>query len=231
MGTVTINYGSSQTFTITPATGYGVYDVQVDGVSLGGVTSYQFSNVISNHTLAATFAVLPQPPNPSAAVLGIKAGGADDSSGIGIRYLADRYFTGGMIETTSAAIKGTPDASLYQAGRVGNFSYAIPLPNGNYDLTLKFAETTHSSAGQLVFDVLVGGTRVLRDLDIYAVSGKNTALDITFTVKVTEGILNIQFVPKIGEAKINAFLISNASSSPIKPPGRIKRYFTTEPKN
>jgi Na+-transporting methylmalonyl-CoA/oxaloacetate decarboxylase beta subunit len=34
-------------------------------------------------------------------------------------------------------------------------------------------------------------------LDIYAVSGKNTALDITFTVKVTEGILNIQFVPKI----------------------------------
>ena len=135
-----------------------------------------------------------------------------------------------MTETTNSAIKGTTDASLYQAGRIGNFSYAIPLSNGNYDLTLKFAETTYSSSRQRVFDVLVGGNRVLRDFDICAVSGANTALEITFTVQVTGGVLNIQFVPKIGDAKINAFLISSASSSPRKAPGRIKRYITTEPK-
>ena len=54
-GTVTVNRGASQTFTITPATGYHVANVMVDGTSVGAVTSYTFSNVTANHTIAATF--------------------------------------------------------------------------------------------------------------------------------------------------------------------------------
>ena len=34
----TVNYGGSQTFTITPNTGYHIADVGVDGVSVGAVT-------------------------------------------------------------------------------------------------------------------------------------------------------------------------------------------------
>jgi hypothetical protein len=186
---------------------------------------------MSNHTLAANFAALPTPPDPSTVVLGIYAGGSDYTSGNGVHYLGDRYFAGGVTGTTGSAIRGTRDALLYQAGRSGNFSYAIPLANGNYDLTLKFAENTYSSPGQRIFDVLVGGTTVLKDFDIYNVSGKNAALDVTFTVSVRSGILNIQFVPTIGDAQINALLISTASSSPQTPPGRIKRYYTNDPKN
>ncbi|MGA8829158.1 MAG: hypothetical protein WB541_17185, partial [Syntrophobacteraceae bacterium] len=40
---VTVNYGASQTFTIAPATNYQVSAVQVDGSSVGAVTSYTFS--------------------------------------------------------------------------------------------------------------------------------------------------------------------------------------------
>ena len=40
---VTVNSGASQTFTITPATGYHVASVTVDGSSAGAVTTYPFS--------------------------------------------------------------------------------------------------------------------------------------------------------------------------------------------
>jgi hypothetical protein len=56
-GSVMVNQGGSQTFTLVPATGYTVADVNVDGTSVGAVTSYTFSNVTTNHTISATFAV------------------------------------------------------------------------------------------------------------------------------------------------------------------------------
>jgi len=54
-GTITVNYGSNQTFTITPNTRYRVVNVLVDGSSVGAVTTYTFSNVTANHTISATF--------------------------------------------------------------------------------------------------------------------------------------------------------------------------------
>ena len=54
---MTVNHGASQTFTITPDTNYHVADVLVDGASVGAVTSYTFTNVTANHTIAASFAI------------------------------------------------------------------------------------------------------------------------------------------------------------------------------
>jgi hypothetical protein len=58
-GTVTINYGSTQRFTITPNSGYQVADVKVDGYSAGAVPSYTFANVTTNHTIQASFILAP----------------------------------------------------------------------------------------------------------------------------------------------------------------------------
>ncbi|MGB9730181.1 MAG: WD40/YVTN/BNR-like repeat-containing protein, partial [Thermoprotei archaeon] len=54
-GLVSVNYGSSQTFTITPNTGYKIKDVLVDNKSVGPVTAYTFTNIIENHTIQAIF--------------------------------------------------------------------------------------------------------------------------------------------------------------------------------
>ena len=54
--TVTVNFGASQTFTIIPAAGYQVAGVQVDGSPVGAVSSYKFTTVTANHTIAAAFA-------------------------------------------------------------------------------------------------------------------------------------------------------------------------------
>ena len=55
-GEVVVNEGANQSFTITPDTGFHVADVLVDGISVGAVTSHTFTNVIANHTIAASFA-------------------------------------------------------------------------------------------------------------------------------------------------------------------------------
>ena len=54
-GAVVVNCGADQSFTITPDPCYDVADVLVDGVSVGPVTSYTFTNVQADHTIAATF--------------------------------------------------------------------------------------------------------------------------------------------------------------------------------
>ncbi len=55
-GTVPVNEGASQGFTITPNSGFGIADVLVDGLSVGAVSQYTFVNVIASHTITATFA-------------------------------------------------------------------------------------------------------------------------------------------------------------------------------
>lgn len=54
-GTISMNHGSSQGYTITPDTGYQVADVMVDGLSVGPVASYTFGQVVEDHTIHATF--------------------------------------------------------------------------------------------------------------------------------------------------------------------------------
>jgi uncharacterized repeat protein (TIGR02543 family) len=54
-GAVTVVRGADRTFAIAASTGYSVLDVVVDGVSQGARSSYTFTNVTANHTIAATF--------------------------------------------------------------------------------------------------------------------------------------------------------------------------------
>lgn len=57
-GTTAVTSGGSKAFSITPAAGYKTAAVTVDGVSVGAVTSYTFSNVTANHTISATFSAI-----------------------------------------------------------------------------------------------------------------------------------------------------------------------------
>ena len=59
-GTVTVNYGGSQSFTITPDANYTIGNVVVDGVNAGSVTTYNFANVTANHTISASFTAVQQ---------------------------------------------------------------------------------------------------------------------------------------------------------------------------
>ncbi len=61
-GSVSANYGDNKTFTITPNTGYSTANLTVDGSAVTPASSYTFTNVTANHTIAASFATTNQPP-------------------------------------------------------------------------------------------------------------------------------------------------------------------------
>jgi hypothetical protein len=57
LGITTKDSGSSQTYTITAVSGYHVENVLVDGFSQGAISTYTFSNILTNHTISATFLI------------------------------------------------------------------------------------------------------------------------------------------------------------------------------
>ena len=71
MGQVKVKYGTSKTFTFTPAPNYLILDVLVDGVSNPAAVaagSYTFTNVTSNHTIHVTFVKATYVITPNAGV-------------------------------------------------------------------------------------------------------------------------------------------------------------------
>jgi hypothetical protein len=54
-GVTTVNYGSSQSYLITPNSGYAISNVLVDGISVGAVSSFLFSGVVGNRSISAIF--------------------------------------------------------------------------------------------------------------------------------------------------------------------------------
>ncbi|MDO8916000.1 MAG: hypothetical protein Q7W16_07970 [Coriobacteriia bacterium] len=58
-GTGTVLSDSDQTFSITPDEGYRVAGVLVDGVAVPATASYAFANVRADHTIHATFSLIP----------------------------------------------------------------------------------------------------------------------------------------------------------------------------
>lgn len=118
----------------------------------------------------------------------------------GAVFQADAFATGGTLRSVSTPIAGTNDAKPFQTERWGQFTYAIPVTNGTYDVRFEFAETyfTGACAGQRVFGMDILNTPASPDLanvDICAAVGPATAYVRTVSgVQVTNGTLSIRSV-------------------------------------
>lgn len=139
----TVNYGGSQTINVTANSGYHVADVLVDGSSVGAVTTYTFSNVTANHTIAASFAInsnqLPTAPTGLTATSITSTGftlswtAATDPDGTVASYKV--YQNGANIYTsgsTSQAISGQAAGSTatYTVSAVDNTGAEGPQSTG-----------------------------------------------------------------------------------------------------
>jgi len=141
-------------------------------------------------------------------IYAINASSADIKASNGITYQADKGFVGGNTFKTTNAISNTVDDALYQSERFGNFSYAVPVTNGTYEVTMKFSEIYHSAIGKRIFDILIEGSEVTSNLDVFKLVGGNTAIDVTKLVTVTDGVLNLNFRSDVDNAKLSAFHIT-----------------------
>ncbi|WP_114752532.1 PKD domain-containing protein [Pleomorphovibrio marinus] len=150
--------------------------------------------------------------------LRINAGGPELTYD-GKLWLADQFFVGGK-----SYINGSAQVpALFQTERSANppvFGYEIPVPNGDYQVIMHFAEIywgatgggPGGNAGQRIFDVSLNGNLVLDNFDINAEVGPQTMVTKTFEVQVTNGVINMDFsalaaVGGVNEPKISAFEI------------------------
>src|SRR5512138_619825 len=150
------------------------------------------------------------PPNGS---VSINAGGSATGS-----FTADQYFSGGSTYTNTATINmsqittNPPPAAIFSTERYGAMTYTIPnrTAGRTYTVTLYFAETYVTGAGQRLFNVTINGTTVLSSFDIYAsAGGANRAIARTFsTTANSSGQVVIQFTSGTQSPKINGITVS-----------------------
>ena len=136
----------------------------------------------------------------------------------GAVYAADQAFSAGgfgyvgasSTRSTSADIAGTDRDPLYQDLRSGMTAYRFTVPNGTYVVDLAFAELVLQRSGARVFSVAIEGTSVLSSFDVYDAAGARlTAVDRTFVVEVTDGVLDITFTSQRGDTPIvNGILVT-----------------------
>jgi subtilase family serine protease len=210
-------YGQSVTLTATVTPSAATGSVQFfDGLNLLGTAALSggqaalpiLSFSVGSHSITAqyggdsnfassTSAVLSETVNTSTLfALRVNAGGPSYVDSQGQTWQADTGFTGGGAFSTSSAISGTSDPTLFRTERYGSpLKYSFSVPNGTYTVNLYFAEIWSGcfSVGCRVFNVLVQGTTAFSSLDVFAQAGGNAALEKSTTASVTNGTLTISF--------------------------------------
>ena len=151
-------------------------------------------------------------------VFAMNVGGRVHTTADGIRYERDTGVIGigrtGKKRVTDP-IAGTTEDDVYQSERWGHFGYAIDLPNGTYALTLQFCEISWTGAGRRVFSAFAEGAPVVTDLDPFAAAGHDAAYDVTATVTVSDGVLDLEFDPSVDNATLSGIVIRTAPSQAI----------------
>src|SRR5580693_9194662 len=198
-GTTPVGTATTNNFTDTGLTNGTTYYYKISATNSAG-TSAQSSEVHATPTAS---------PPPSS--LQISAGGPATGT-----WLADRDFTGGATAATTTAISTTgvtnpAPQSVYQHNRYGNFTYTIPgfTAGATYTIRLHFAEEYWTTAGSRIFNVLIDGTQVLTNFDIFATAGgeyKAVVEQFTETAP-SSGTFTIQFATVKDNAQVNGIEI------------------------
>ncbi|MCX5814925.1 MAG: hypothetical protein NTX75_01605, partial [Proteobacteria bacterium] len=215
-GVTTVNQGASQSYTITPATGYKVTDVLVDGVSVGAVNTYNFTDVSATHTISATFGVATHTITASSGTNGlvsptgvtsVNQGASQsytitpsegyqvedvliDGSSVGVvtAYAFDNVVAS---HTISATFKVATYTIISSAGENGAIS-----PSGPTSVThgASRAYTITPATGYSVTDVLVDGVSV-GAVSTYAF----TNVSVNHTISAAFGINTYTIAASFGE--------------------------------
>ena len=133
-GTTTVNYGATQAYTIAAATGSILMDVIVDGISMGPITTYTFTNIDASHTIqaitnTATFTVTVTQPANGAITPGTQL----------FNYGATPSFTvtpGMGYSITTITVNGTPASVTPNASGIATITLAPLAANATVTATM-----------------------------------------------------------------------------------------------
>jgi hypothetical protein len=158
----------------------------------------------------------------------INSGGSGFTDGSGNVWSADNFFTDGIADASSWAhitFTGISDSTLQQLYRSNRFgasvSYAVPVSNGYYTVSLHFAEGYWTQPGQRVYNVDLEG--VQKDtIDAIAMAGFGVAITRTYNcINVADGVMNINLIPVVDWPVINGIEIVPATNCPTATAGTV----------
>jgi hypothetical protein len=157
-GLTTVYYGDSRNYVITASSGYMIDTARIDGVSVGAVTTYTFSNVKGNHTISATF-------KPSGHV-DIGSTSLYDNNGTSLsgRTIKSGYGVFAKVIASYGDVNGVSVTAQY-----------------NFDSGWKTVTLTETSSGVFEFPINSGSTQHNRCIYIPAAT-PDGAYQITFTI-------------------------------------------------
>ncbi|WP_422379783.1 DUF1592 domain-containing protein [Marinicellulosiphila megalodicopiae] len=133
----------------------------------------------------------------------INAGGSDDF------YFEDDFFLGGTAYKIDDFDPKGHLKELILTERRGDFKYAIPVPDSEYQVQILFANGYEQDPIQNIFHVDIEGSRTLSNFEISKANVKNNYAYVTdqFDVTVSDGELNIDFIPSLGYAKVSGIIV------------------------
>lgn len=211
---VTNAANSAVSWSLSPAMGSigtgGLY--QAPAVNTSTVVTVRATSVADpSKSATAQLTLTPPPVTPPSPTtftpIRMNAGGARYVDKAGNPWLAESSVSGGAVYETAAAIANTTDPALYRTVRYGAFRYDLPVPNGARTVRLRFSEIYFNQTGRRVFNVRINGTQVLTSFDITAAGGAFAAVDRDFPVNVTNGVLEIEFLPVVENPSVAAIEI------------------------
>ena len=134
-GTVTVNDGADQTFTITPDTHYQIATLTVDGSAVTVAPSYTFSGVTGNHTITATYSMITHTITVTQSANGTIAPGGS----VIVNDGADQAFTitpDTHYQIATLVVDGTSITVVS--------SYTFHAVAGNHTITATYSMITHT---------------------------------------------------------------------------------------
>jgi len=191
----------------------GTYSVTVSAAGYNAATI--IVNVTNGGTAIANASLTPVASPTTFTPIRVNAGGPAYTDPSGNVWSADTGYLNGLTFGTSAWISSSATPTLYQTERfnTGVLEYKFRVPNGNYNVALKFAEIYFNSAGQRVFNIVINGNQVEAKFDIFAVAGgSGMPIDKTYTVAVQNGTIDIQLTPVANNPKVSGIQITAAAA-------------------
>ena len=169
---VSVAAGGSQKFSFTPATGYKVSSVLVDGTAVATASSYTFSSVSANHTISVSFAPITYTITPTAGANGT----ISPSSAVTVNYGGSQKFsftpaTG--YQVSSVLVDGTAVTTAS--------SYTFSSVSANHTISVSFAAVTTSTAPTTytISATVQGSGSISPSGTVKVVSGTNQTFTIT----------------------------------------------------
>ena len=195
-GSVSVNHGANQTFTITPNTGYTVLNVVVDGSSIGAVTTYTFSNVTAVHTISAIFSVRTYTITASAGT----GGTISPSGSVSVNHGATQTFN--ITANTGYSISSVMVDGVSQGAIT---SYTVNNVTANHTISATF------TANSVIISASAGsGGSISPSGAVTVIYGSNQ----TFIIAPTGGyaISNV-LVDGVSQGTASSFTFSNVTAN------------------